>query len=45
MEKHIFDPFFLLEQPIFKPFCDHGGAKMAPNGLKTGSFHMFVHSQ
>ena len=29
--------------PIFKAFCDFGGAKMACHGLKKGSFHLFVH--
>ena len=43
LEKHIFDPFSPLERPIFKPFCDHCGAKVASNGLKTGSFHLLVH--
>ena len=43
LEKSFFDPFspdFLVpNQPIFKAFCDFGGAKMACNGLKKGSFH------
>ena len=42
-----FDPFltdFLsLKQPFFKAFCDSEVAKMACNGLKKGSFHLFVH--
>ena len=46
LEKHIFDPFFdrflIPKQPIFKAFCDFGGAKMAFDGLKRGSFHLFV---
>ena len=37
--KHIFDPFLVAKQPNFKAFCDFGGAKMACNGLKMGSFH------
>ena len=43
LEKHIFDPFLVPNQPIFKAFCDFGGAKMACNGLKVGSFHLFRH--
>ena len=43
LEKDTFDPFFVPKQPIFKAFCDFGGAKMACNGLKMGSFHLFVH--
>ena len=50
LEKHIFDPFlthFLVaKEPIFKAFCDlggGGGGKMACNGLKMGSFHLFRH--
>ena len=47
LEKHVFDPFithFLVaKQPIFKAFCDFGGAKMTCNGLKMGSFHLFRH--
>ena len=39
----IFDPFLVAERPIFKAFCDFGGAKIACNGLKKGSFHWFVH--
>ena len=39
----IFDPFLVAKQPIFKAFCDLGGAKMACNGLKMGSFHLFRH--
>ena len=45
--KHIFDPFlthiFVSKQLIFKAFCDFGGAKMACNGLKKRSFHLFRH--
>ena len=45
LEKHTFDPFlthfFVSKQPIFKAFCDFGGGKMACNGLKIGSFHLF----
>ena len=29
----------------FKAFCDFGEAKMACNGLKMGSFHLFRHPQ
>ena len=47
MEKHIFDPFLTHfwspKQPIFKAFWDFGLAKMACNGPKTGSFHLFRH--
>ena len=48
LEKHIFDPFLthlVAKQPIFKAFCDFGGAKMACNGLKMGSFHLFRHPE
>ena len=31
-----FDPFLVAKQPIFKAFCDFGGAKMGCNGLKNG---------
>ena len=49
-EKHIFDPFFdagflVTKWPIFKAFWDLRGAKMAPNGLKLGSFHLFCAPQ
>ena len=37
------NPFLVAKQPIFKAFCDFGGAKMACNGLKMGSFHLFRH--
>ena len=43
LEKHIFDPFLVAKKAISKAFCDFGGAKMACNGLKRGSFHLFVH--
>ena len=47
LEKRTFDPFlthfFVPKQPILKAFCDFGGAKMACNGLKRGSFHLFRH--
>ena len=50
LEKHTFDPFFthfdpffVAKQPIFNALCDFGGAKMACNGLKMGSFHLFRH--
>ena len=43
LEKHIFDPFLVPKQPIFKAFCDFGVAKMACNGLKMGPFHVFRH--
>ena len=39
----IFDPFLVPKQPIFKAFYGFGGAKMACNGLKRGSFHLFRH--
>ena len=46
-KKYIFLPivdlFFVPKQPIFKAFCEFGGAKMACNGLKLGSFHLFRH--
>ena len=52
LEKPIFDPFlthfcpflthfFVPKQPIFKAFCDFGGAKMACTALKMVSFHFF----
>ena len=37
------DPFLVAKQPICKAFCDFGGAKMACNGLKMGSFHLSRH--
>ena len=50
LEKHTFDPFltyfdpfFIAKQPIFKAFCDFGGAKMACTVLKMDSFHSFRH--
>ena len=33
----------VAKQPSFKAFCDFGGAKMAGNGIKMGSFHLFRH--
>ena len=39
----LFDTFLVPKQPIFKPFCDFGGAKMACNELNMSSFHLFVH--
>ena len=33
----IFDLSLVPKYPIFKAFCDFGGAKMACNGLKVGS--------
>ena len=50
-EKHIFHPFLTHFLPIFfgpktthfQNICDFGGAKMACNGLKMGSFHLFRH--
>ena len=38
----MFDPFLVPKQPIVKAFCDSGVAKMACNGRKKGSFHLFV---
>ena len=35
--------FSSQKQPIFKAFCDSTVAKMACNGLKRGSFHLFRH--
>ena len=47
LKKNIFDPFlthfFVAKEPIFKIFCDFGVAKMACNGPKMGSFHLFGH--
>ena len=44
---YIFDPFLThfwsQKQPNLKAFCDFAVAKMACNGLKRGSFHLFVH--
>ena len=39
----IFDLSLVPKQPIFKAFCDFGGAKMACNGLKVGPFHLLRH--
>ena len=39
----IFDLFLVPKQPIFRAFRDFGGAKMACQGLKKGSFHLFRH--
>ena len=39
----IFAQLLVPKHPIFKAFCDFGGATMACNGLKSGSFHMFRH--
>ena len=42
-----FDPFLThfwsQNSPFSMPFSDFGGAKMACNGLKMGSFHLFRH--
>ena len=38
-----FAPILVTKQHIFRAFCDFGGAKMACNGLKRGSFHLFRH--
>ena len=35
--------FLVAKQPIFKAFCDFGGAQLTCNGLKMGSFHVFRH--
>ena len=43
LEKHVFDPFLVAKKSIFKAFCEFGGAKMACNWLKRGSFHLFRH--
>ena len=43
LQKRFFDPFFVAKQPIFKAFCDFGGAKMACYGLEMGSFHLIGH--
>ena len=47
LEMHIFDPFLThfwsQNKSFFEAFCDFGGAKMACNGLKRRSFHLFVH--
>ena len=42
--KHIFDPFFVPKQPIFKAFWDFSRAKMGHNELKTRPKHLFWHS-
>ena len=42
-EKHMFDPFLVAKQPLFKAFCDFGVAKMSCNGPKKGSFHFLRH--
>ena len=41
----IFDAFLVPKQPNYKAFCDFGGAKMASNGFKMDSFHLFRHSK
>ena len=47
LAKYFFDPFLThfwsQNNPFFKAFCDFRGAKMACNGLKMGSFHLFMH--
>ena len=45
--KHIFDPLLTLSllqnNPFSRHFVTFGGAKMACNGLKRRSFHLFMH--
>ena len=40
-----FGPFVVPNGPIFKALWALRGAKIAQHGLKTGSFHLFVHPQ
>ena len=44
LEKHIFDPFFLAKQPIFKAFWDLRRAKTGHYELKTRQKHLLWHS-
>ena len=39
----VFEPFVILNGPIFKALSALRGAKIAQRGLKMGSFHLFVH--
>ena len=40
---HFLTHFWSQNSPFSKAFCDFGWAKMACNGLKMGSFHLFRH--
>ena len=40
-----FDPFLVLNRPLFKAFRDFPWAKMCHHGLKTGLKHLFEHSK
>ena len=44
LEKHIFDPFFVPKQPIFKAFWDFRRAKTGHHELKPRRKHLFWHS-
>ena len=44
LEKHIFDPFFVPKQPIFKTFWDFRRATTGHHELKTRQKHLFWHS-
>ena len=44
LEKHIFDPFFVPQQPIFKALWEFGRAKMGHHELKTRQKYLFWHS-
>ena len=36
---------FCSQKSNFRGFWDYRGAKMAKNGLKMSSFHLFLHAQ
>ena len=38
-----FDPFLVLNQPLFKAFWDFPWAKTRHHGLKMGPYHLFEH--
>ena len=44
LEKHIFDPFLVPKQPIFKAVWDFTRAKTGHHELKTHQKHFFGHS-
>ena len=44
LEKHIFDPFFVPEQPIIEAFWDSRRAKTGHHELKTRQKQLFWHS-
>ena len=40
-----FDPFLVLNQPLFKAFWDFPWAKTRHHGLKMGPNHLFEHPE